>query len=204
MKISLIPTYGVRSTRTESVRPVRIIIPALSCLYVKNSCAIKDASTLARHDWTRLTQYAALLEVRLIYVLVATTIRFRCDSDRLPFDAIRLWFEVECQSNRSSNILVLKFILVLVFISFIGNHFYFYIITVLSDTIISVFISFASNHFYIYFIIVFVNYNHFACMSFYATNIKPKITWFCLICTVYQANRLTNSATDCHSTVQPM
>jgi len=34
------------------------------------------------------------------------------------------------------------------FISFISNHFYFYIITVMPNTIISVFISFANNHFY--------------------------------------------------------
>ena len=52
----------------------------------------------------------------------------------------------------TSDILVFKF--VLVFISFISNDFYFYIITVFSNKSISVFISFASNHFYIYFIIV--------------------------------------------------
>jgi len=45
-------------------------------------------------------------------------------------------------STRNSDILVLKFILVLVFISFICNHFYFYNIIVLTDTIILVSIYF--------------------------------------------------------------
>jgi len=47
-----------------------------------------------------------------------------------------------------SDISVLKFISVSVSISFLVNHFYFYIISVFIPTIISVFISFYNNHFY--------------------------------------------------------
>ena len=69
----------------------------------------------------------------------------------------------------TSDILVLKFILVL---GFINSHFYFYIITVLSSISISVFISFASNHFYIYFIIVLPDTIIYVCMSFLCNNIE--------------------------------
>ena len=79
---------------------------------------------------------------------------------------------------------------------------FFYIITVLCNTIISVFISFASNHFYINVITVLSNTIVFVCMSFYAMNIKAKIIWFCLMCTVYQAN--TSSQTDRHYTIQSL
>ena len=77
-----------------------------------------------------------------------------------------------------SGILVLKFILVLVFISFISNHFIFFYF--LSNISISVFISFASNHFYIYFFIV-CRIVIFACVSFLCMKTESKTIWFCLM-----------------------
>jgi len=49
-------------------------------------------------------------------------------------------------THPTSVTLVLKFILVLVFVSFSLNHFYFYIISIFSATVILVFISFYTNH----------------------------------------------------------
>jgi len=91
--------------------------------------------------------------------------------------------------TKISHDLVLKFILVLVLVSFISNRFNFYI-TVLSNISISVFMIFASNNFYIYFIIVLSNTIIFLRVYFLCMNTKSKPLILVLFNVIaYQANK---------------
>jgi len=107
-----------------------------------------------RHVATAKTALAGVARVKTVVYLQLITAKCTWKTAKIMNGNITL--EARCQRQSDAKVIRWYFSFIIhlkfSFISFISNHFYFYIILVLSNVSISVFISFEGNHFYIYFI----------------------------------------------------